>query len=72
MWRLAVSHLCRVLVIEAHHLVLDDADLVLEHAGPLGDLVRVRARYLLPQVILLVPVAKDVDCARFAQTNQRA
>ena len=54
-----------VVVAQAADLILDDLDLVLEHARALRDLVGVRPRNLLPQVVVrAAAVAKDVDiCA---------
>ena len=54
-----------LLVVEAHHLVLDDLDLVFEHPCPLRNLVRIGPRNLLPQVVVSIPsVAKDVNVHR--------
>ena len=50
-----------MLVVEAHHLVLDDLDLVLQHARALRDLVRVRPRDLLAKVVVGA-IAENVDC----------
>ena len=58
-----------LLVVEAADLVLDDLDLVLEHARALYDLVCVRAGDLLAKVVL--GIAENVDVHRCVRRRQR-